>query len=102
MKLICLAHEQVCEGSDLNIGRIDLEEQPHVEHPAALWEIECMCSQENCDRSLLAFTLWDLSKAARGELTDRIVKVKPTAAFCSSGHEIEWQPEKIKATMWPF
>jgi hypothetical protein len=100
--LICLAHEQVCECSYDRVSRKDMEEQGHSEYPAALWGIVCACIQEGCSMNLTAYTFWDSSEAARPELIDRVVKTKPTGAFCSSGHEIKWHPEKIKATIWPF
>jgi hypothetical protein len=98
---LCIPHEQVCECSSDRIERIEFEEQPHVEFPAALWEIEHPCGQDGCNAGFHGYTWWDLSEAHRGSLIDRIVTAKPKA-LCSTGHPIDWQAGKIKATMLPF
>jgi hypothetical protein len=58
--------------------------------------------RKGCDRSLGAYTLWDLDETAGSKLIDRLVEAKPKSASCPAGHEIEWQSGKIKATMLPF
>ena len=99
--LICIPHEQLSTCSYDKVERIDFEKQAHYDSPAALWEIVYGCSQENCAMCYTAYTWWDYAEASTDELVGRIVKAKPTAS-CSSGHEIKWKPEKIRATMWPF
>jgi hypothetical protein len=99
--LICIPYELVCKCPYDKVERIDFEEQGRNESPAAVWEIVCGCGRESCDTGLTACTLWDLAEASRDQLLDRIIKARPTAS-CSSGHDIEWKPARMKATMLPF
>ena len=98
---ICTAHERICECSPDRIERIEFEEQPKVEHPAAVWKIEHPCGQDGCLEQFRGFTLWDAAESCRRTLIDRLVGMKPQAK-CGSGHEILWQPQRIKATILPF
>jgi len=102
MQWVCIPHESVCQCQSDKVKHIELEEQSAIGSPAALWEIECHCGQATCDKNFTGYTLWDLDATADSKLIDRLVEAKPKAAKCSAGHEIEWQSEKIKATMLPF
>jgi len=101
IKWICIPHEHVCDCTFDRVELIKFEEQPRVESPASLWEIEPPCSQGSCQMVFQGYTLWDLSEASRVGLIDSITKANPKVT-CSAGHEIIWQSEKIKATMLPF
>lgn len=101
---LCIPHERVCECSSDRIERIEFEEQPHVEFPAAVWKIEHPCSQDGCNgynACFRGYTLWDLSETCQGSLIDRIVTSKPRA-LCTADHPIDWQAGRVKATMLPF
>ena len=72
---------------------IKFQEQPRVESPASLWEIEHSCSQDSCQMVFHGYTLGDLSEDSRVGLIDSVTKANPKAP-CSSGPEIIWQSEK--------
>jgi hypothetical protein len=92
---LCILHAQVCKCSSDRIECIEFEEQPPVEFPAAIWEIEHPCSGDSCNAGLCGYTWWDLSETCRGNLVDRIVTAKPEA-LCPAGHPIHWQKGKVK------
>ena len=101
IKWLCIPGEEIRECSSDRIERIEFEEQPRVEFPAALWKIEHPCSQDGCNDGFCGYAWWDSSETCRGSLIDRIVVARPKAS-CSAGHAIDWQPERIEVTVLPF
>ncbi len=98
---ICAAHERICDCFPETIERIEFEIQPNIKYPAAVWKVEHPCGQENCEVEFNGYTWGHAAESSGGALVERLIDMKPEIKCCV-GHEMAWNPRRLKATLLPF